>query len=159
VGWSYSGSADYQSRRGRRKPEVRTVTNLLVIRRRKLGCARKLAPGTSLLRLPTSNQATLVSKPATKLGNRPLRRLRRPIGTVCFFHAVDLGQAHDPHGSDVEPFASHIKRLVPKLRAFLRYLQKEQGSLLTMAGNLHLFGLRADPASQTVSKYIISFAL
>jgi hypothetical protein len=31
--------------------------------------------------------------------------------------------------------------------------------LLTMAGNLHLFGLRADPASQTVSKYIISFAL
>jgi hypothetical protein len=82
------------------------------------------------------------SKPAIKLGNRPvLRQLRRPIGAAFFFDAVDLGQAHDPHGGYVEPFAGHMKRLLPKFWAFLGYLQKEQGALVTMAGNLHLFWL------------------
>jgi hypothetical protein len=53
-----------------------------------------------------------------------------------------------------------MKRLFPKFRAFLRYLQKEQGALLAMADNLHLFGLPADPASQNRIKiYLIICAL
>jgi len=67
-----------------------------------------------------------------------MKRGQYLIGKVFFFDALDLGQARDPHGGYVEPFAGHMKRLLPKFWTFLRYLQKKQGAMLTMADNLHL---------------------
>ena len=60
------------------------------------------------------------------------------MGAVLFFEVPDQGQALDPQGGNVKPFTRQINRMVPKFRAFLRYLQKEQGAFLTLARNTHL---------------------
>jgi hypothetical protein len=44
----------------------------------------------------------------------------------------------DPHSGKSKPFAGYKFRLLLKLGAFLGYLQKQQGAILTLARNAHL---------------------
>ena len=49
-----------------------------------------------------------------------------------------------------------MKRLFPKFWAFLRYLQKEQGALLTMADNLYLLAPGSPPEPNRIKIYYIT---
>ena len=75
---------------------------------------------------------------------RPHQQNPLLLGASLFPGALDQAE-RDPYSGNVKPLTGQISRLLLELRIFPRYLQKQQGAILTIAYNAHLRPQAAAP--------------